>query len=156
MPDKQLAVVTVPPHYVTMHTRDLVKHSTAFGLSVDQIAVLLKTSPEIVRSSYKEELEHGLQLVNAQVQNAVLHKALYEGDVSAMKLWLTNRAGWRGDGARIGVGLNVNSDGSEPSDMSVVERHEIITRTLHKVTRDKRNGSKIIEGQVIPNKEKVS
>lgn len=141
-------VVRDPPHFPTMYTRETVTNLAAFGLTENQMAVILKCTPEDVRSNYSAEIEHGLARVNAQVQAAVLHAAIHERDVAAMKLWLVNKAGWRtGDGPR-GLpkpGDDVPADG----EYTVVERREVLTRILSRVVQDKRNAEKVIDGRVV-------
>lgn len=142
-----IPVVTRPPHYPTAHTRDTVVHCVAFGLDDAQIAVILRCTVNDVKTHYAEDLEHGLTRINARVQAAVLHQALFKEDVAAMKFWLINKAGWRaGDSNRPQIpGLPGDGD----AEMTVVQRHETITRILTQRTLEKRNGEKVIDGRVL-------
>lgn len=142
-------VVTTPPHFPTMHTRETVTHLVAFGLDENQIAAVLKCTPDDVRRYYANELEHGLVRVNSRVMSAVLHQALYKEDVGAMKLWLVNKAGWRsGDGNKTNI---LNAPGAAPAEgeMTVVQRREVITRMLITATQQKRQQERVIEGEVV-------
>lgn len=147
-----MLVVTRKPHYPTPHTRETVVHLTAFGLTEPQICTVLHCTADELKEHYAGELECGLERVNAQVQQALLHKALYERDVPAMKLWLTNKAGWKaGDGPRlinqqaIGVGVN----GQLPNGTVVHERREVIERLITRATQEKRHAEKVIDGRVV-------
>lgn len=155
MPDfhQGTLVVTQPPHYPTMHTRETVTHLAAFGLDENQVAVILKCTPDDVRRYYTTEMEHGLTLVNSRVMSAVLHQALYKEDVLAMKLWLINKAGWRaGDNNKL-VLPNPNANGDGPGldgEMTVVQRREVITKLLVKGAQLKRQQERVIDAEVVP------
>lgn len=141
-------IVTRPPHFPTMHTRETVTHLVAFGLDENQIAVILKTTPDDVRLHYAEELEHGLARVNARVMSAVLHSALYNDSAADRKLWLMNRAGWKGgDGAKA-VAINASGAGDDEM-LTVVQRREVITKLLVRATQAKRQQERVIEGEVV-------
>lgn len=143
-------IVTHPPHFPTMHTRETVTHLVAFGLDENQIAVILKCTPDDVRRYYAEELEHGLARVNARVMSAVLHSALYNDSAPDRKLWLMNRAGWKGgDGAKVGI-LNAPGATGEEGELTVVQRREVITKLLVKATRAKRNEERVIDVEAVP------
>lgn len=141
-------IVTHPPHFPTMHTRETVTHLVAFGLDENQIAAVLKCTPDDVRRHYAEELEHGLARVNARVMSAVLHAALYNDSAPDRKLWLMNRAGWKGgDGAKVGI-LNAPGANGEDGELTVVQRREVITKLLVKATQHKRQQEKVIDATV--------
>ncbi len=143
-------IVTRPPHFPTMHTRETVSHLVAFGLDENQIAVIIKATPDEVRQHYSEELEHGLTRINARVMSAVLHQALQKEDVNAMKLWLINKAGWRaGDGSKTNI-LNAPPGTIEEGELTVVQRREVITKLLVKATQHKRQQERIIDAEVTP------
>lgn len=144
-------VVTQPPHFPTMHTRELVTFLAAQGLDEKQVAVVLRCTVNDVRQYYTTELEHGLTLVNSRVMSAVLHNALYKDDVSCMKLWLINKAGWRaGDGNRaLAVNVNQNGELLDGENMTVVQRREIITRILTQTTQSKRREERVIDAEVV-------
>lgn len=143
-------IITHPPHFPTMHTRETVTHLVAFGLDENQIAVILKCTPDDVRRYYAEELEHGLARVNARVMSAVLHSALYNDSAPDRKLWLMNRAGWKGgDGAKVGI-LNAPGATGEEGELTVVQRREVITKLLVKATRAKRDEERIIDVEATP------
>jgi hypothetical protein len=148
--EKRTTIVTLPPHFPTLHTRETVTHLVAFGNTVEQIAVILKCTPEDVKLYYAEELEHGLVRINARVQAAVLNQALHKEDTNAMKLWLINKAGWRsGDGNRVGV-LNLPPGAPNPEEaVTVVQKREIITRVLTHVTKLKRGDERVLEGEFV-------
>lgn len=141
-------IVTHPPHFPTMHTRETVTHLVAFGLDENQIAAVLKCTPDDVRRYYNEELEHGLVRVNARVMSAVLHAALYQDSAPDRKLWLTNKAGWKGDGAKALAIANAAGNG-EDGEFTVVQRREVITNVLTRVTQAKRQQERVIEGTVV-------
>lgn len=150
MPDfhQGTLVVTQPPHFPTMHTRETVTHLAAFGLDENQVAVVLKCTPDDVRRYYMNEMEHGLTRVNSQVMSAVLHAALYNDSAQDRKLWLINKAGWRaGDTNRVqppsGDGMPLEGE------MTVVQRREVITRLLTVVTQTKRRNEQVIEAEVV-------
>lgn len=135
-------VVTVPPHYPTLDKRETVTMLAAFGLKEDQIAAILKCTPDDIRRWYQNELDTGLVRINAQVKAALLHQALYKEDVAAMRLWLVNNAGWRtGDGPR---GVLPPGDVPEGETVTVHERRTIIEQVLTRVTREKRDGERVI------------
>ena len=141
-------IVTRPPHFPTMHTRETVTHLVAFGLDENQIAVIIKATPDDVRQHYAEELEHGLARVNARVMSAVLHAALYEDSAQDRKLWLMNRAGWKGgDGARA---VAINALGADNESLTIVQRREVITKLLVKATQQKRQQERVIDAEVVP------
>lgn len=143
-------IVTHPPHFPTMHTRETVTHLVAFGLDENQIAAVLKCTPDDVRRYYVEELEHGLARVNARVMSAVLHAALYQDSAPDRKLWLMNRAGWKGgDGAKALAiaGAGAAGDGET---LTVVQRREVITKLLVKATQHKRQQERVIDAEVVP------
>lgn len=141
-------IVTHPPHFPTMHTRETVTHLVAFGLDENQIACILKCTPDDVRMHYAEELEHGLARVNARVMSAVLHAALYNDSAQDRKLWLMNRAGWKGgDGNRTNI-LNAPGASGADGELTVVQRREVITKLLVKATQHKRQQEKVIDATV--------
>lgn len=144
-------IVTYPPHFPTMHTRETVTHLAAFGLDENQVAAILRCSPDDVRRYYADEMEHGLTRVNARVMSAVLHQALFKEDTVAMKLWLVNKAGWRsGDGARavaVATGAGESADGET---LTVVQRREVITKLLVRATQHKRQQERVIDAEVVP------
>lgn len=157
MPDfhQGTLVITQPPHFPTMHTRETVTHLAAFGLDENQVAVILKCTADDVRRYYMTEMEHGLTLVNSRVMSAVLHQALYKEDVTAMKLWLINKAGWRaGDNAKLQIQPPNTGEGVGPDgELTVVQRREVITRLLVKGAQLKRQQEHVIEGELVPAKK---
>lgn len=142
-------IVTHPPHFPTMHTRETVTHLVAFGLDEHQIAAVLKCTPDDVRRHYVEELEHGLVRVNARVMSAVLHAALYQDSAADRKLWLTNKAGWKGDGNKTNI-LNAPGMGDNGETLTIVQRREVITKLLVKATQQKRQQERVIEHEATP------
>lgn len=147
--NRDTLILTRPPHFPTMHTRETVTCLVAFGLDENQIAVVLKCTPDDVRTHYAEELEHGLARVNARVMSAVLHAALYQDSAADRKLWLTNKAGWRGDGNKTAINLpGATGDGDET--LTVVQRREVITKLLVKATQHKRQQERVIEHEATP------
>lgn len=149
MPDfhQGTLVVTQPPHFPTMHTRETVQNLAAFGLDENQVAVILKCTSDDVRRYYAIEMEHGLTMVNSRVMSAVLHQALYEKDMQAAKLWLINKAGWRsGDGPKI---TNLPAGTVAEGEMTVVQRREVITKLITHATQHKRRQEQVIEGEVV-------
>lgn len=147
---RETLIVTHAPHFPTMHTRETVTNLVAFGLDENQIAVILKCTPDDVRRYYAEELEHGLARVNARVMSAVLHSALYNDSAPDRKLWLVNKAGWRsGDGNKTNI-LNAPGGGVEGEEITVVQRREIIQRVLVKATQNKRQMERVIDVEAQP------
>lgn len=143
-------IVTHPPHFPTMHTRETVTHLVAFGLDENQVAAVLKCTPDDVRRHYAEELEHGLARVNARVMSAVLHAALYQDSAADRKLWLINKAGWKGDGAKA-LAINTNGGvGADGETFTVLQRREVITKLLVKATQHKRQQEHIIDAETTP------
>lgn len=142
-------VLTQPPHYVTMHTRETAKHCAAFGLSDEQTCVILKCTLDDLRKNYANEMEHGLALINAQVQANVLHQALYKDDVQAMKLWLINKAGWRAGDAPRGALSATNPVDRDGNEIPVFERRTVIERILTKAVQVKRESEKVVDGRVV-------
>lgn len=148
--NRDTLIVTRPPHFPTMHTRETVTHLVAFGLDENQIAVIVKCTPDEVRQHYAEELEHGLARVNARVMSAVLHSALYNDSAADRKLWLMNRAGWKGgDGAKVGI-LNNAPGATEDGEITVMQRREIVTKLLVKATQLKRQQERVIDVEATP------
>lgn len=155
---KPTIIMTRLPHYPTPQTRELVQYLTAQGLDEKQIAAALRCTPDEVQRFYADELEHGLTLVNSRVMSAVLHEALYSRDVSAMKLWLINKAGWRaGDGSGRALSL-VNPQGEvlPEGEMTVVQRREVINKMLTQASQFKRRQEHVIEAEVVPAKKNGS
>lgn len=146
---RETLIVTRPPHFPTMHTRETVTHLVAFGLDENQIAAVLKCTPDDVRTHYAEELEHGLARVNARVMSAVLHAALYNDSAPDRKLWLTNKAGWKGDGAKA-LAINAPGMGPDGETLTVVQRREVITKLLVKATQHKRQQERVIDVTATP------
>lgn len=143
-------VVRTPPHFPTMHTRETVVNLASFGLNDNQVAYILKCTPDDVRQFYKDEMEHGLTRINAQVMSAVLHAALHSDSAADRKLWLINKAGWKaGDSNRLP--LKPGEDGPlADGEYSVVERREVMTRILTRVVQEKRNAEKVVgDGRVV-------
>lgn len=140
-------VVMRPPHFPTLQSRETARHLGAFGLDELQACVILRCNEDDFRRYYKEDFETGLVAVNAQVQAAVLHQALHERDVPAMKLWLINKAGWRAGDAPRGM-LPPGQDG-DTSELTVVQRRTVIDTILTRVTQEKRRGEKVVDGRVI-------
>lgn len=137
-------IVTHPPHFPTMHTRETVSHLVAFGLDDNQIAVILRCTPDDVRRHYAEEMEHGLARVNARVMSAVLHSALYNDSAPDRKLWLINKAGWKaGDGNKTAI-LNAPGATGEEGTYTVVQRREVITKMLVQATQHKRQQERVV------------
>lgn len=149
-------VVTRPPHFPTMHTRDVIKHLAAFGAREELMCAIIRCTAEELQRHYADELTTGLERINAQVQNAVLHKALYENDLNAMKLWLVNKAGWRtGDGKGMLPGQPLGP-GELPEGQGLIpvsQRRELISELLTKATRFKRDNERVIDAEVIPAKK---
>lgn len=147
---RRTVIVTQPPHFPNLYTRDLVENYVAFGLDEEQIAVCLRCTVPDVQLHYAQELTHGLARVNARVQAALLNQALHKEDVAAMTMWLINKAGWRkGDGNRIGI-LNAPGANGEPVDgTTVIQKREVMTRILTTVTRAKRADERFIEGEIV-------
>lgn len=144
-------IVTHPPHFPTMHTRETVTHLVAFGLDENQIAVILKCTPDDVRRHYAEELEHGLARVNARVMSAVLHSALYNDSAPDRKLWLMNRAGWKGgDGNKTNILNAPGATGADGELLTVMQRREVITKLLVKATQHKRQQERVIDVEATP------
>lgn len=138
-------VLTERPHFPTMYTRDTVKHLAAFGLDCNQMAVVLKCTLQELQLYYSEEIATGLVRVNAQVQAAVLHAAIYDRNVQAQKLWLVNKAGWRsGDAPRITV-----NQGESKSEVAVHQRRAVIVDILREAIRNKRATEQVIDAKVV-------
>lgn len=138
-------VLTERPHFPTMYTRDTVKHLTAFGLDANQMAIVLKCTLQELQLYYSEEIATGLVRVNAQVQAAVLHAAIYDRNVAAQKLWLVNKAGWRsGDAPRITVNA-----GETPSEATVHQRRSVIVDILREAIKHKRTQERVIDATVV-------
>jgi hypothetical protein len=144
-------IVTHPPHFPTMHTRETVTCLVAFGLDEYQIAAVLKCTPDEVKRHYAEELEHGLARVNARVMSAVLHAALYENSAPDRKLWLVNRANWKGgDGNKTNILNAPGMNGEDGETLTVVQRREVITKLLVRATQHKRQQERVIDAEVVP------
>lgn len=141
-------VVTRAPHFPTMYTHETCRNLVAFGLTPPQIAVVMRCTLEDLRTHYAEDIEHGLTRVNAQVQAALLHKALYDRDVPAMKLWLVNKANWR-TGDKPGTGPELPGAAGQEGEMTVVERKTVIERMLRTATVANFDRAKVIEGTAV-------
>lgn len=92
----RLPVIITPdnaPHVPTSETREKVKYMVACGLEVPQISFLLECTPYEVQFHYKDELTHGVALVNAQVGMRML-QAIMAGDMASAQYWLKTRAKW--------------------------------------------------------------
>lgn len=138
-------VLTERPHFPTMYTRETVKHLAAFGLDSNQMAVVMKCSLQELERYYSDDIATGLVRVNAQVQAAVLHAAIYDRNVQAQKLWLVNKAGWRsGDAPRI----TVNS-GAQGNEQVTHQRRAVIVDILREAIRNKRATEQVIDARVV-------
>lgn len=144
-------IITRPPHFPTMHTRETCKHLVAFGLTEAQICTIMKLMPSELRMHYMEEIEHGLARVNAQVQAALLHRALIDMDVPSMKLWLINKAGWRA-GDKMGRDLDLPGDAPNGEQMTIVQRKTTIVEMLRVATQARLDEASVIEGEVVKKK----
>lgn len=66
---------------------------TAVGLTVEQISYVSKIPQKKIQEVYKEQLQLGQSIIDAQIGKALIKKAL-AGDVKAMEKYLNVRAGW--------------------------------------------------------------
>lgn len=116
-------VVTLRPHCPTLQTRETVEKCVAFGMSQEAICAIINCTPLELKGHYALELQFGLEKVNAQVGMALMHAALEDRDINAMKFWLTNRAGWLREGEK-------KSEEESGSITMVTEKRTIIERIL--------------------------
>lgn len=121
------------PHVPTSETREKVKYMVACGLEVPQIAFILECTPFEVQFHYKNELSHGLALVNAQVGMRML-QAINAGDMQSAQYWLKTRAKWvpPSKAPDEAVGEDVTNDGKVRRQL-MDDIVEILTATKRKV-----------------------
>jgi hypothetical protein len=84
------------PHRPTGRSSQQVEALTAAGIKPEVIAKTLEISVEQLKKSYADELEYGIANANAKVIRNLYDIATSNSRqaVPAIKLWLTNRAGW--------------------------------------------------------------
>ena len=77
----------------TEEQRGMVQAMSGFGLPQEQVAIVMGISEDVLKAHFVEELRQGIPIANAQVASW-LFGACRNGDVTAMKYWLSRRAGW--------------------------------------------------------------
>lgn len=78
----------------TQEQRDLVEAMSGFGLSHDQISLVLRISRRQLEASFPEELERGAPAANARVASSLFQMATQDRNPTAAIFWLKSRAGW--------------------------------------------------------------
>ena len=81
-------------HFPTPATRELVQAHAMVGTPQEIIGKLLGVSAATLRNYYREELDNGLWVANAEIAKRLFTKAML-GDTSCMIFWLKTRAKWR-------------------------------------------------------------
>ena len=87
----------------TAQDRQKVKSLAAVGTPQEDIARIIGIrSTKTLRKYFGKELAHAVAEANASVGGA-LYRAAMEGDVGAMKYWLSCRAKWRPSAETVAV-----------------------------------------------------
>lgn len=95
------------PHMPTEDNRALVRRLAGLGVTIDDIATIVKISDQTVRNYYGEEIQLGRAEANLGVARALYKAATREKNpnVVAQMFWLKNRAGW--NDVAVGVQQNI-------------------------------------------------
>lgn len=82
-------------HSPDAQSRDMVAVLAAGGTPQSVIARALKISEPTLRKHYREELDEGTEIANAQVVQTLFRMATSGQEPAATFFWLKTRAGWR-------------------------------------------------------------
>jgi hypothetical protein len=86
------------PHKPTAESRRRVEAMAAYGLSEQQMALILGTTRKGLRYHYPDELMFGRDKANAKVAEAVYARAIdknHPQGAQSAQFWLKTRAGWK-------------------------------------------------------------
>ena len=72
-----------------------VEKMTALGMSVHDIAAILRIEPKLIEKFYKYEIDTASQRINSAVAKVALQMALGGANPDMTKFWLKTRAGWK-------------------------------------------------------------
>lgn len=72
-----------------------VEKLTALGLSVDDIAAVLRIEPKLLKKYYQYEIDTADKRTNAEVAKIALQMAMSGAVPDMTKFWLKTRAGWK-------------------------------------------------------------
>ncbi len=82
-------------HVPNEDTKQLVSELKAFGNTHEQIASILKITPETLLKHYRELLDNASALMGHKVAKNLVRKAIDDNDTSAMMFYLKTRCRWR-------------------------------------------------------------
>jgi|LakMenEpi03Aug12_release.lakeMendotaPanAssembly.Ray.scaffolds.fasta_scaffold203180_2 hypothetical protein len=113
-----------PSHQPSDKTRAQVEALVACGIPQEEIARLLRISPNTLVKHYEPELQDGLVKANARVANNLFRMATGQGReaLGAACFWLKTRAGWRETMNHSHEGKLAVSHGSEEAILSKLAR----------------------------------
>jgi hypothetical protein len=83
-----------PPHEPTEESRRRVTLMIGFGNTIDQVALIIGTSPRTLKRYYKAELQTGYVVVKGQLETSLFKNAM-SGNQRAIEFALTTRFGYR-------------------------------------------------------------
>lgn len=72
-----------------------VEKMSALGMSVQDIAAILRIEPKLLKKYYQYEIETATARINSSVAKIALQMALSGAMPDMTKFWLTRRAGWK-------------------------------------------------------------
>lgn len=83
-------------HIPKKQERAAVETLAGYGVSHDEIGLIIGIAPKTLRERYRDELDGGTALANAKVAQNLFAKATGNGReaVTAAMFWLRCRAGW--------------------------------------------------------------
>lgn len=84
-----------PPHAPTARTKKQVQVMAAMGLTQKQMARIMGLGVDSLIKFYKEEVEAGADVLNAEVAGTLYRMATSGKEPAATFFWLKTRAGWR-------------------------------------------------------------
>ncbi|WP_372624325.1 hypothetical protein [Falsiroseomonas sp.] len=83
------------PFTPTDEQRRMVKAMAGYGVPQDDIALVVKCSPPMLRKWFRHELDTATIEANARVAQTLYQQATTPGNIAATIFWLKARAGWR-------------------------------------------------------------
>jgi hypothetical protein len=83
------------PFTPTDEQRRIVKAMAGYGVPHDDIALVVKCSPPMLRKCFRHELDVATIEANARVAQTLYQQATTPRNIAATIFWLKARAGWR-------------------------------------------------------------
>lgn len=106
---------TKPPHQPTDEIRKKVEFLAGFGMTHQDIALMVDMSPPTLRKYYSDELNIGKVKATAQVAKTLFQQATKpeKPNMSAAIFWLKCQAGWKEQQAEIPGKKEAKQDAAE-------------------------------------------